>query len=151
MRTKKKFILSWSFATPAARTIRPTSDPIQPVLRRGRGFARRLRASSRCSPRFNASASSRHAPASLSSISRCLGFSVFAAARRHSCAGSSQMSARVGTVAQNRNLQSLFDPRVTNGDKKRGTIHEIADRQAFDFASGPQFKRESLRMSSGMR
>ena len=33
MRTKKKVILSWSFATPAARTIRPTSDPLQPVRR----------------------------------------------------------------------------------------------------------------------
>ena len=37
-------------------------------------------------PRFNASASSRHALASLSIKARCLGSSAFAAARRHSSA-----------------------------------------------------------------
>ena len=97
MRTKKKFILSWSFAAPAARTIRPTSDPIQPVLRRswvgagaplGVPSAPRLNAFAfrgelaGCNswPRFNASASSRHALASLSIKARCLGSSAFAAA-----------------------------------------------------------------------
>ena len=77
---KKKFILSWSFATPAARTIQPTSDPFKPRLRGnwiGAGLASALRpnaftfrrALAGCNfwPRFNASASSRHAFASLAS------------------------------------------------------------------------------------
>ena len=68
---KEKSIPPWSFATPAARTIRRTSDFIQPVLRRswiggGLGVPSALRpnafafrgALAGCSfwPRFNASA-----------------------------------------------------------------------------------------------
>jgi hypothetical protein len=100
--TKKKVILSWSFAAPAARTIRPTSDPIQPVRRNWIGAGASLGVPSAprlnafvfrgelagCSswPRFNASASSRHALASLSIKARSLGSSAFAAERRHSSA-----------------------------------------------------------------
>ena len=99
---EEKVILSWSFAAPAARTIRPTSDPTQPVRRNwisagaslGVPSAPRLNACAfrgelaGCNswPRFNASASSRHALASLSIKARCLGSSASAAERRHSSA-----------------------------------------------------------------
>ena len=42
VRTKKKFIRSWSFAAPAARTIRPTSTSLRPQVS-GCGCRRALR------------------------------------------------------------------------------------------------------------
>ena len=99
---RRKRLSSWSFAAPAARTIRPTSDPTQPVRRNWIGAGASLGVPSAprlndfafrgelagCNswPRFNASASSRHALASLSIKARCLESSAFAAARRHSSA-----------------------------------------------------------------
>jgi hypothetical protein len=77
---KVKPILSWSVASPAARTIRRTSDCTQfnvCYAAGGRQFPRLV---------FNASASSRHALASLSIKARCLGSTVFAAELMHSFA-----------------------------------------------------------------
>ena len=71
-------------ARPAARTIRRTPDPQRLLRRSGAGAGASLGAPS--ATRLNASASSRHALASLSIKSRCLGSSAFAAERMHSSA-----------------------------------------------------------------